>query len=399
MKVILITFILIFSFVLIGEDVMKETRGIWVDKSQLLEGEEFLDELFAGLQEANFNAVNLCTYFQGHVIYPGSEYLPQHPDYKEKDYLDIAINLAREYDLEVYAWMEWGFYGFNAPDVTESDTLGPIFDKHPNWLSIDREGQYFIRNPQWGDFVPMSPVNYDAQDFLIDIHLETLDKYPFDGIDLDRIRYGTADFCFSDTARILFLRETGIDIREMEKGSKEEAVFIEWKKAKLNKFVERFSQALRENHPDVKITSAVVPPYRINELGQDWPTWAEHGWIDALSPMLYYDDIEEHVEKAEAKVPDDFPMLYGLDCARSSEDLQAQIELAREMGASGVVLWFAGTVEEHLDHLKETVFSEPAEDAVKIREIGPEYTMPDLEVEEKEVDVIVPDEIREPGQQ
>ena len=387
------------TLLVLGEGIMYETRGIWVDKRQLLEGEEYIEDLFAKLKEANFNAVNLCTYFQGHVIYPDSEFLLQHPEYTEKDYLDMAINLARKYDLEVYAWMEWGFYGYHAPDITKSDTLGPIFDKHPNWLSIDRHGNYFIRNPQWGDFVPMSPVNYDAQDFLIDIHVETIKKYPFDGIDLDRIRYGTGDFCFSDPVRILFLRDTGIDIREMEKGSAEEALFTEWKQAKLNFFVEKLATALRDTRPDIRITSAVAPPYRIDELGQDWPTWAEYGWVDGLSPMLYGRDIGDQAERAQDLVPENFAMLYGLSCDNEPEVLEQQIRKVRELGAKGVVLWYAGTVEKHLDHLKNTVFSEPAKDATTPGEIGPDYTMPELKLEDVEPREIIPVETREPGQE
>lgn len=398
-KIILLLVVLSTMLITAGENDMFETRGIWVDKLQLLEGEEFLDDLFGRLKEANFNTVNLCTLFQGYVIYPDSDYLPQHPDYRDKDYLDIAIRLAQKHGLDVYAWMEWGFYGFHAPDITKSDTLGPIFDQHPSWLSIDRNGQYFIRNPQWGDFVPMSPLNYGAQQLLIDIHVETIQKYPFDGIDLDRIRFGTADFCFSDPVRILFLRETGIDIRKMEKGSQEEAVFIEWKKAKLNKFVEKMAHALREANPDIRITSAVVPPYRINELCQDWPTWAELGWVDGLSPMLYGANIEEQVKRAQAKVPEDFPMIYGLSCDNPPQILEEQIRLVRDVGARGMVLWFAGTVDKHLDHLINTVFAEPAHDAVEPREIGPAYSMPEIHLDKISPAEIIPDVIKEPGQE
>jgi uncharacterized lipoprotein YddW (UPF0748 family) len=358
---------------------MTETRGVWVDKRQLLQGEEFLDGLFSRLARANFTTVNLCVLFQGYVIYPDSEHLAQHPQYREKDYLQIAIDLAHKHGLKAYAWMEFGFYGFYSPDVTASPSLGPIFDAHPSWLSFDRDGNYFIRNQQWGDFLPISPVNPDAQNFLIDVHVETIQRYPFDGIDLDRIRYGNADFCFSDTTRVLFLRETGIDLRRMEKGSPEEGVFTEWKKAQLNLFVQRFSKRLREARPEILITSAVASPETNNSFGQDWPTWAHYGWLDGLSPMLYTRNIAPVATRSKELVPEGYPLFYGVDSGiNTPEQVVEQIRYLRSIGAKGFVFWFAGTLEDDLDLLRETVFAEPAEEYRSQRPVTAIYSPPDL---------------------
>ena len=108
--------------------------------------------------------------------------------------------------------------------------MGPIFDAHPSWLSLDRNGNYFIHNKEWGDFLPVSPVNPDAQNFLINIYCELAGKYDFAGIDMDRIRYGTANHCWSDTTRILFLRDTGIDLKDLNPGDPEEPCSLAWKK-------------------------------------------------------------------------------------------------------------------------------------------------------------------------
>jgi uncharacterized lipoprotein YddW (UPF0748 family) len=355
-----------------------ETRGVWVDKRQLLQGEAFLDDLFGRLAAANFNSVNLCVLFQGYVIYPDSNYLAQHPDYRDQDYLRLAIDLAHKHGLKAYAWMEFGFYGFYSPDITVNKSMGPIFDAHPGWLSIDRQGNYFIRNREWGDFLPISPVHPDAQNFLINVHVETIQRYNFDGIDLDRIRFGNADFCFSDTARVLFLRDTGVDLRGIEKGSAEDALFTEWKKAQLNLFMQRFSRALREARPEIVITSAVASPETNNSFAQDWPTWAHYGWLDGLSPMLYTRNIGPVAQRSRDLVPADYPLLYGVDCGiNTPEQVVEQIRLLRDIGAKGFVFWFAGTIDDDLELLGQTVFSEPAEDWTVRREVTRIYQAPD----------------------
>jgi len=392
--------LILFMFLLSPLSAGDETRGVWVNKAQLLEGEDFLDKLFYEFSQANLNAVYINAYFQGYVVYPDSEYLPQHPDYRDRDYLGIAVELAKKHGLKTYAWMEYGFYGYHDMDIPAAESLGPLFDKHLSWISLDREGNYFIHNPQWGDYLPISPVVEDAQDFLIGLFSEVMEKYPFDGIDYDRIRFGTAEHCFSDTTRILFLRDSGIDISEMASGSEEEALFNAWRKSRLNDFVERLSGHLRNKHPGIFINSAVVPPYRIDEMGQDWYTWAEYGWVDGISPMLYYEEIEDEARTALNKTPDNFPVFFGLDTQGNSPEVVAeQVQELRNMGAKGFVFWYAGTIREHLDHLKEQVFTEEVSPYARRQEPVKEYQMPDFQ-EKKEglQQCIEVDKVKEPGQ-
>ncbi len=375
----------------------EETRGVWVNKAQLLKGEEYLDTFFQQLREANLNSVYINACFQGYVVYPDSDYLPVHPDYTEKDYLGMALELAQKHGLKAYAWMEYGFYGYHNLDIPSADSLGPLFDKHLSWLSIDRNGGYYIHNPQWGDYLPISPVVRPAQDFMIGLFTEVIEKYPFDGIDYDRIRFGTKDHCFSDTTRILFLRDTGIDIFAMEPESGEEEIFRKWKKAQLNLFVERLSRSIREARPDIYINSAVVPPYRVDELCQDWPTWAEYGWVDGLSPMLYYKDVTELVRKSIISTPDDFPFFFGLDTGvNSPQDITEQVKELRQLGAKGFVFWYAGTIKDHLPVMKEQLFAEFVPPYSERQQPTEKYEMPVFEKEEQGHQEI--EGVKEPGQ-
>lgn len=375
----------------------EETRGVWLNKAQLLKGEEYLDEFFKQIRQANLNAVYINTCFQGYVIYPDSEYLPVHPDYTDKDYLSVALHLAQKHGLKTYAWMEYGFYGYHNLDIPSAESLGPLFDRHLDWISIDKAGSYFIHNPQWGDYLPINPVIPEAQNFLIGIFTEVMKRYPFDGIDYDRIRFGTQNHCYSEITRILFLRDTGIDIHLMENNSREEQIFIKWKKAQLNAFVERLSFKLREVRPDIYINAAVVPPYRIDELAQDWPAWAEHGWVDSLSPMLYYREIDGEVRKAISLTPEDYPFFYGLDTGGNPpEVIVRQVNELRQLGAKGFVFWYAGTIGDHLEMMKKHLFSESVP-PFSARRSPRDYEVPCFDQGDK-VDDVEAQKTKEPGQ-
>lgn len=393
-----------------------ETRGIWIDKKQLKDGPEALDLLFGKLADANFNEVSLCAMFHGYLIYPDSEFLPQHPDYKEMDYLKMAIELAHKHNLKAYAWMEFGFYGYHNPDILKSKTMGPTFDAHPDWLSIDKNGSYYIHNKAWGDFLPVCPNNPEVHEFMSGMYKEVMLRYDFDGMDLDRIRYGNGDYCRCDTCRTLCKRDTGVDISKIKPGTDDFAIYVNWKKARLNLFVQKFTDEIahaRLNAPVkwyrklnpfkkkpqlIPISSAVTSPENIDNYGQDWSTWAKYGWVDGLSPMLYTSDFMGAAKTCKEMLPEDFPLFVGVDCSKSDSDiLIKKIEEARSAGMKGFFFWYAGTVEPHLDALKKSVFSEPAEPIETVRDRGPVYELP--LPDKKKVSAYNPVENKEPGQE
>jgi uncharacterized lipoprotein YddW (UPF0748 family) len=360
---------------------MKETRAVWLDKAQIKEGPEEIIRIIDALADANFNTIYVNTYFQGYVIYPGSSFIPQHKDFGGWDPLELIISEAHKRGMLVEAWTEYGFYCYYTPDASKDPYPGPILQQHPDWASVSADGTPYLHSKEWGDFYVLSPAHPDAQQFIINLFKEMVTRYDFDGIDVDRIRYATGDFCYSDYVRDRVKRELGFDPLEVRPKSGKYPVpdqisgtdtgsmsdfdprfleFVEWRKDRLTQFMADLSRTLRSVRPDLVITSAVVSPEVINEKGQDWPTWLKKGYLDTVSPMLYAADIATAVDNALI-LSGGHTMMFGISCdSNSPEVVKRQIEEAREKGASGFSLWYAHKVDDDLPLLKSTVFERKA---------------------------------------
>lgn len=365
-----------------GDVIQVETRGVWVDKSDVYKGEKYLTEMFDKLTTANFNAVYLPVQYKGYVIYPDSKYLPQDPDVAkfereiygklgrkedekmrfERSTLKWMIDEAHKRRLHVEAWPEYGFYAYHTRDARSDPSRGPLLDKNPELTSIDINGQPYLHHPQWGDFYSLCPSNPESHEIMINVLCEAITRYDFDGLNLDRIRYPAKDFCFCPYCKEHFQKDTGFELTK-ENIEKEEVkkAFYEWRKKQVNKFMEKLSEKVRLPRPALLISAYVWTPEEIDAKGQDWPTWVKKGYIDVVIPGMYFGEIEAYIDASKRIIPNPRLMLCGISAeVNSSEKLAEQIELVRKKNASGVVVWYLGKAADDLDYLKSTVFKTPA---------------------------------------
>lgn len=345
-----------------SEKVVRESRGVWFEKGEMLEGRVNALARLDRLKEAGFNSVYVATQVRGFVMYPGSGILPQWEGArkKEPDVLAWLVPAIHERGMKVEAWTEFGFYAYHTPDATKDPSRGAILDKHPELTSVDADGNLYLHNEQWGDFYSLCPANPKAQEILTDLYLEMLQRYDFDGLNLDRIRFASERFCHCDYCKRKFREDTGLELKSFAKGTKEWEVFNTWRKNQLNAFMKRFSAKVRSRFPNKKITSAVVPPYMIDDKAQDWPTWVREGYLDAAMPMLYGADISEGVTAIERQVGPKASIFYGLDAGQGVEKLKKQMKSLQQKGAPGVTIWYSKTVDPMLPELKAELFLQPA---------------------------------------
>ncbi len=337
-----------------------ETRGVWVDKSDVYKGKDYLIEMFDKITSANLNAVYLPTQYKSSVIYPNSKYLPQDEAAKKIDpeILQWMIDEARKRHLFIEAWPEYGFYAYHTPDATKDPSKGALLDKDPELAAIDINGTPYLHNEQWGDFYSLCPSNPKSHEIMIGLYIEMISRYPFDGIDLDRIRYPTKDFCFCPYCKEHFNADTGFELTA-DTLKKEEILdkFYEWRKEQLNTFMRKLHKEIREARPEILISSAVWTPDQVDEKGQDWETWLKEGYIDVAIPMMYWKNIEPGVTESIKLVEDPRRVVCGISAeANSSEILANQIELCREQGTGGVIIWYLGKLGDDLDFLRTGVF-------------------------------------------
>jgi uncharacterized lipoprotein YddW (UPF0748 family) len=353
-----------------------------MDKETLFKPKGEVLKFLDALKGANFNAVYVNTQFRGEVLYPDSAYLPQAPEVKGKDILKWLLPEIHKRRMRAEAWTEYGFYAYHTPDATTTTTRGAILDGFPELTSIDSKGNKYLHHEQWGDFYVLCPVNPKSQEILVNLFAEMIQRYEFDGINLDRIRFARRNYCFCDYCRKKFREDTGVDLKcvdvdtelkwfyfgyepfwfgDYDKFRKDYWTFMGWREKNLTDFMRRLSERLRGIRKGLAITSAVASPDQHTDYGQDFPTWLEKGYLDAAMPMLYSKDITFGVMRTRRITRRGDRIFHGLDGDGNTSDvLVRQIKQVRAKQPSGITIWYSGAVEDDLPMLRETVFKEPA---------------------------------------
>src|SRR5205823_1411008 len=102
------------------------------------------------------------------------------------------------------------------------------------------------------------------------------------------------------------------------------------------------STEIKKLKPHVQVSASVWRNHRRYRavIKQDWPLWAQRGWVDFLVPMDYTPEhdtfaatVETQLSAARARVP----IIAGIGSylQRSPDDVTLQVQAAREAGADG----------------------------------------------------------------
>jgi len=340
---------------------VSEERGLWLNRSELFAPREDLLNFLDELKEAHFTTLYINTYFRGSVIYPDSRYLPRFSGVSEPDVLEWLLPEIKKRGMLSLAWLEYGFYAFHTPDATKTEDKGVFLNKHPELAAVASDGTPYLHNDKWGDFYSLCPANPESHKLLGDLFVEILERYPFDGINLDRIRFPNENFCFCPYCKKHFREDTGIELQVFEKETKEYSEFIRWRKKQLDLFMETYVPKFRKARPGVVITLASLPPEMMESHGQGWDNWMEKGLIDAAMPMLYGEaNFENRIQKIK-QFPHWERIFCGLDAhGLPPEKVLEQIRYLRENGAKGCAIWYSGQIGDDLPGLKAGPFSNPA---------------------------------------
>lgn len=345
----------------VNDNSLKEERGVWLHRKDFFtsreDGLKFLDELKA----ANFTSVYIQVYFRGSVIYPNSSYLPRSAEASDPDVLSWLIPEIKKRGMRAEAWMEYGFYAYHVPDAAKTDNRGAFLEKYPELAAIDADGVPYIHNKNWGDFFSLCPANPKSHELLGNLCLETLSRYPFDGLNLDRIRFPNHNFCFCNFCKDNFKKDTGLDLKSFPDDSPECQTFLKWRNEKISRFLEVYAPRFRNVRKGVTISLAALPPDMMESHSQPWNIWLEKGLIDAAMPMLYGERDFENRVKTVMKFPKSSRIFCGLDADGLKPDqVLKQIETLKNTGASGYALWYSGAIADDLPGLKTGSFAAPA---------------------------------------
>ncbi len=279
----------------------REFRGLWVATVANLDWPsqpglpvaQQQAELLAILNTAaklNFNAVIFqvrpsCDALYASTNEPWSYYLtgtmgrPPQPFY---DPLAFAIAEAHKRGLELHAW-------FNPFRAGHPSAKPPISSNH-----VSHTHPELVR--QYGQLLWLDPGERDAQDLSLRVVMDVVRRYDIDGVQFDDYFYPylekdaqKRDIPFPDGASWQKFGAAGKLSRD------------DWRRENVNGLVERVYQSIKAAKPWVKFgvspfgiwqpgnpPSIVAGKNAYTELYCDSRKWLANGWVDYLSPQLYW---------------------------------------------------------------------------------------------------------------
>jgi len=192
---------------------------------------------------------------------------------------------------------------------------------------------------------------------------ELVRDYDIDGFQFDFIRYPNDKGCYCPRCRAKFEKLRGEAVANWPADVvRDGALFDEYtafRQQQITDTVKLVSEAIRKIKPEIRISAAVFRDYARDSVtvGQDWATWAKEGYVDFLCPMDYTEDVgalDGWVRDQMDRVGEYVPICAGLGLAASRarmktpEDMALQIDIARQAGAKGFVLfaWSPGCDEK-----------------------------------------------------
>lgn len=198
------------------------------------------------------------------------------PDY---DPLAFAVSEAHERGLELHAW----FNPYRAGHPADSSTLAPshVQRQHPSWVR------------EYGDYLWLDPGVPDARDHTHRVIMDVVRRYDIDGVHFDDYFYPYPSYAdgasFPDSTSWSHAQQNGWT------GTR-----ADWRRHNVNRLVERVYRSIKDVKPDVKFG---ISPFGIwrpdhppgtmgfdaySQLYADARKWLREGWVDYLTPQLYY---------------------------------------------------------------------------------------------------------------
>jgi uncharacterized lipoprotein YddW (UPF0748 family) len=310
------------------------------------------------LKKAGFNAIVPNMWWAGRAHYD-STYLPHSKTFqKYGDQIAQCVAAAKKYGIEVHPWkVNWNLSGAPKEFVDKLRAEGR--------LQMDPKGKEIL----W--LCPSNPKNFELD---LNTKLEEAKNYDIDGIHFDYIRYPGRQGCYCQGCRKRFEKKLGRKVEhwpaDVYDGPLADA-YTEFRCEQISRLVKATSEAVRKIKPQCKISAAVFNSYPScrKSVGQDWVLWCKKGWLDFVCPMNYIRNDGVFAERVAGQVKlvgDSVPLYSGigvlLKWTKTPEEVVRQIELAREAGADGVILFnYSDRLPRDLfPKLAAGVFSRPA---------------------------------------
>jgi uncharacterized lipoprotein YddW (UPF0748 family) len=266
-------------------------RGVWVTTaaSTALDSRDNIKLCVQQSKAAGMNHIFMVVYNNGRTIYPSAIMQnligkPIMERFAGRDPLKEMIEEAQAVGLKVHAWFEYGF------SSSYSQNGGLIVAAKPNWAAKDASGNLTVKN----GFDWLNGFHPEVQQYIVDLFKEVITNYPtLDGVQGDDRLPALPSTAGYDTYTVnLFKGENG-GIEPPTTSS--ETYWVDWRTKKLNAFMKRLRNEVKTLKPSIMLTMSPSPfPWGKTEYLQDWPTWVDSGWVDAIIPQCYRYNINDY---------------------------------------------------------------------------------------------------------
>jgi uncharacterized lipoprotein YddW (UPF0748 family) len=356
--------------------VPSEVRALWVTRSSLA-SPDAIARLVSSASANGFNTLFVQVRGRGDAYFNrGIELraaaLAMQPD--DFDPLDETLARAREAGLRVHAWVNVNLVSSATELPSSRDHL--IYE-HPEWLMVPRElapdllaidarsPEYLGRLARWTransetvEGLYVSPIHPAVHDRFAAIISDLVTRYAVDGVHLDYIRYPGPAFDYSRESVNAFEADIAPQLAPAERtriAALEEFDPFAWPQAfpeewrlfrqsRLTALVARLHSTAARARRGIVVSAAVLPDVNaaLSEKLQDWRTWVDSGFLDALCPMAYTTDADVfEAQIAAVRALAAFkPVWAGIGAYRLSSGATINnIAIARRLGVNGIVLF------------------------------------------------------------
>ncbi len=355
------------AYYLTARSVPDEVRAVW--HRPIEQNEQEVEATVRRFRNAGFNLMLIETNYEGYANAQRCvhDFLPIQPQYRDGfDVIEAFIRIGKQNGMKIHAWFEDFFFG-----VTYTGCA--IAELHPEWMARRKDGG--LLHDSEDTFYFLNPALQEVRDFLLALCRELLDRYDFDGLQLDYIRYPVIrgierSAGFEEQTKELFLQETGIRLDEITTTECAEwKAFTEWRAEKITSYVASIHGLIAEYRAsgrNIQLSTAVFgdPDEAIQIKCQDWRRWVKNGWLDAIYPMAYFNHAEDVGSEVAYMVSNygEAPNISGIAPMYSHLPIiesTKQVEECRKAGASGVAFFAAHScTDEQLEKLRIGVFRE-----------------------------------------
>lgn len=321
---------------------MHETRAVWVATNFGLDfpknirdqaaQQTYLRNIFRTIKEKNYNTVYFQVRANGSVFF-NSDIEPYNsmltgmtggiPSY---DPSQLAIDLAREYGLEIHAWVNT-FRCFSGGDREPLlDDRHPVKSK-PELVKSFYEGSSLS---YW-----MDPGEPASRDYLVNLFTELMSHYNFDGIQLDFVRYPGRNF------------DDQTSYTKYGNGKNKS----DWRRGNITSFISDLKANLVNIDPNIKLGATPIGIYKnppgfhgfegYNDVYQDVEAWINNKLLDYVVPQIYWniksDPKFDVVTSDWMKIKKDCRMIIGIAAYKDDvkREINNQVEVTRSLGADG----------------------------------------------------------------